>query len=396
MGTNLDLALFSTPLATYLEDMDREMKRQSVIDDNDDDVASTSSPRDITKNEHASVQRNDSKHSNDSNEDSAGDESGDENKNENKRDARSLRVTEIPLRSVKLGALLGRGAFGAVYIGAWNKRAVAVKKMHAGSAGIRTSDLKSFAREVTVLSTLKHPKIVRLYGACLKPPQLCIVEELVDGGSLHALLHVTKREMTLEDVLRVALDVGQAMEYLHAKRIVHRDLKSHNVLLYAHGAKVCDFGIARALERTLLMSNATKSNNSATICGATSNGTTAGTPAYMAPELFHGDAAAMTTACDVYSYSVLLWEMLAREIPWDWCANHMQIIFAVAIQSQRLPLDTHETFKRTNAEMRSLVDDVIVRCWQAEPCARPDFIEVNHTVERLLRRSLEAHKGDLA
>jgi len=198
---------------------------------------------------------------------------------------------------------------------------------------------------------------------------------------LHALLHQDKQyDVSLDDVVRIALDVAQAMAYLHSRSIVHRDLKSHNVLLNGRGAKVADFGIARALERTLLSAGGSATN------AATSAGT-AGTPAYMAPELFHGDADAVTTKCDVFSFSVLLWELLARTIPWEWFANHMQIIFAVAIQSQRLPLDA-PSFARDDVVVRVLVDDVIVPSWQTAPDARPDFTELIVVLTEALRELL--------
>lgn len=298
----------------------------------------------------------------------------------------SPKVLEINLNSLKLERLMGQGAFGAVYAARWNKRVVAVKKLHAVTTSSK-SDMKSFVREVAVLSSIRHPKIIRMFGACLKLPQLCIVEELMERGSLHDFLHgpttSRRRELSVEETLRIAMDVAQAMEYLHFNAIVHRDLKSHNVLLHQDGAKVCDFGIARALERTLLSDAATRTSASRA---------TAGTPAWMAPELFH-DEAVVTTSCDVYSFSVLIWELLARETPWDWLNNHMQIIFAVAIQSQRLPLDRHDIFTRADDdEISALVDEIMVPCWQTDPGSRPNFTDVVFALRRLLERRLRRNE----
>ena len=289
------------------------------------------------------------------------------------------RLVEIHPSNIKFGASIGKGAYGAVYAGTWNKRTVAVKKLHAIST---RSDVKTFLREVSVLSKARHPNIVQLFGACLKSPHFCIVEEMMEGGSLHARLHETKRALSDDETLRVALDVARALQYLHSKYIVHRDLKSHNVLLNARGAKVADFGIARAFEQTLLSSGTNETN-------ATKTTGVAGTPAYMPPELFQGDSSAVTTKCDVFSFSILLWEMLACEIPWHWCANHMQIIFAVAIQSQRLPLE-RAAFRRDDAATRVMIDEIIVPSWQTEPDARPDFSELHVVLKRLLSDRLEA------
>jgi serine/threonine protein kinase len=90
---------------------------------------------------------------------------------------------------VELDALLGTGAFGAVYRGRWRRaggRAVAVKMLHnVGGA----DELASFTSEVAVLSRLCHPCIVQFLGACLAPPHACMLEELVEGGSLHGFMH---------------------------------------------------------------------------------------------------------------------------------------------------------------------------------------------------------------
>ena len=95
------------------------------------------------------------------------------------------RLVEIHPSNIKFGASIGKGAYGAVYAGAWNKRTVAVKKLLAIST---RSDVKTFLREVSVLSKARHPNIVQLFGACLKSPHFCIVEEMMEGGSLHARL----------------------------------------------------------------------------------------------------------------------------------------------------------------------------------------------------------------
>ena len=221
-------------------------------------------------------------------------------------------IPQVSLHQIELGATLGQGAYGVVRAGVWRKMEndsegtvgttrrecendsdvlegtetqsegcggvlegprmnslpVAVKTLHGASPSRRA--LRAFAREVSVLSRLKHPHIVRLLGACLTPPSVCIVEELVAGGSLFAYLHdrgtsgagVEKNakkqkhptsNLTLAQTVDVCGDVASAMAYLARNGVVHRDLKTQNVLLVLScgtkriRAKVCDFGIAKAL-----------------------------------------------------------------------------------------------------------------------------------------------------
>lgn len=108
-------------------------------------------------------------------------------------------------------------------------------------------------------------------------------------------------------VLTLATDICSAMAYLHPN-VVHRDLKPQNVLLDSHGrAKVCDFGIAKFKESTFM----------------TTQNATAGTPAYMAPEMFEG--VALTEKVDVFSFGVMVWESYTGSIPWKDYDNPMQV-----------------------------------------------------------------------
>ena len=130
-------------------------------------------------------------------------------------------------------------------------------------------------------------------GANLVPPGCCIVMEQCDC-SLFERLHRRPEELSRRDSMRIAIQVAEGMRHLHTRKppIVHRDLKSHNVLLDQRGeAKLCDFGLVNTRE------------------------VTAGTPNYMAPELFLSKP--NSSAVDVFAFGVLLNEMWAREVPWD-------------------------------------------------------------------------------
>eukprot|EP00198_Chlamydomonas_reinhardtii_P012635 XP_001701972.1 mitogen activated protein kinase kinase kinase 8 [Chlamydomonas reinhardtii] len=193
-------------------------------------------------------------------------------------------------RDVVLQRRLGSGAHGTVYQGLWVGRPVAVK----------------------VLSRLSHPHIVQFFGACLAPPHVCIVEELAAAGSLHHRLHARRRGSSVK--LHPAMSYGESttprLGYFanSSPACDLLDLKPQNVLLDGSGrAKVCDFGIAKIKDRTLL----------------STRNAHAGTPAYMAPEQFEGRP--VSEKVDVYAFAMTLYECLTGEQPWRDLQNPMQV-----------------------------------------------------------------------
>lgn len=275
-------------------------------------------------------------------------------------------------QEVVLYEQLGAGAFGSVFRGEWAGRAVAVKVLQTACASTN-KELQSFQQEVAVLSRLRHPNIIAFLAACTVPPDICIIEELAEGGSLHTKLHGPsgarcRNPLPLRELLRIAIDISEALVYLHP-RIVHRDLKAQNVLLDASGrAKVCDFGIARFKDRTFI---------------STANGH-AGTPAYMAPELFDGGQ--VTEKVDVYSFGVLLWEMLTGQVPWASVPSPMQVIYYVGVLGQRPPMP-----EGCQPALRALIES----CWGESPASRPTFREILETLKGLVAEVEARGEGDL-
>ncbi|KAJ0032374.1 hypothetical protein NQD34_002455 [Periophthalmus magnuspinnatus] len=159
------------------------------------------------------------------------------------------------------------------------------------------SDVDMFCREVSILCRLNHPCIIHFVGACLDDPsQFAIVTQYISGGSLFSLLHEQKRLIDLQSKLIIAIDVAKGMEYLHnlTQPIIHRDLNSHNILLYEDGhAVVADFGESRFLQ-SVDEDNMTKQP---------------GNLRWMAPEVFT-QCTRYSVKADMFSYALCLWELL--------------------------------------------------------------------------------------
>ncbi|CAM0902103.1 unnamed protein product [Alopecurus aequalis] len=214
---------------------------------------------------------------------------------------RPLRFSSQQLRGFTQGFAqrVGSGGFGVVYKGMFpNGTPVAVKVLNS-TLGKRAEE--QFMAEVGTIGRTYHINLVRLYGFCFDAAVKALVYEYMENGSLdrHLFGSAPERAIRFDKLYEIAVGTAKAVRYLHEEcqhRIIHYDIKPENVLLGAGMApKVSDFGLARLCDRE---------DTHLTITGAR------GTPGYAAPELWM--PLPVTHKCDVYSYGMLLFEMLGR------------------------------------------------------------------------------------
>ncbi|KAF6001173.1 hypothetical protein F1559_000404 [Cyanidiococcus yangmingshanensis] len=261
---------------------------------------------------------------------------------------------DIPYDELQLGSKLGSGAFGEVFMAEWRGLVVAVKQLTRDDDGFSLETVEDFQKEMVLLSRLRHPNIVPFCGTVTRPPHLCIVLGFVSGGSLYRLIHSRRSEdgpaFTLAEIAFLSLGIAQGMLYLHSQRppVIHRDLKSPNVLIDGETGMpiVTDFGLSRSRVNTMLMTGA------------------AGTPEWMAPEVMRHEA--VDEKSDVWSYGVIVWELITGEKPWS-NEHPIQVIYRVAQRGDRLypPRETDEGLK-------SLLDG----CFRRRSQQRPDFEDI--------------------
>uniref|UniRef100_A0A669PLU0 Serine/threonine-protein kinase TNNI3K n=1 Tax=Phasianus colchicus TaxID=9054 RepID=A0A669PLU0_PHACC len=266
----------------------------------------------------------------------------------------------LQLSEIEFHEIIGSGSFGKVYKGRCRNKIVAIKRYRANTYCSK-SDVDMFCREVSILCRLNHPCVIQFVGACLDDPsQFAIVTQYISGGSLFSLLHEQKRTLDLQSKLIIAVDVAKGMEYLHnlTQPIIHRDLNSHNILLYEDGhAVVADFGESRFLQ-SLDEDNMTKQP---------------GNLRWMAPEVFT-QCTRYTIKADVFSYALCLWELLTGEIPFA----HLKPAAAAADMAY------HHIRPPIGYSIPKPICALLMRGWNACPEGRPEFSEVVTKLEECL------------
>ena len=278
---------------------------------------------------------------------------------------------EIPYSELTYQAELGKGGFGKVYSGTWRGYTVAIKQLtYQGLSKRGQESLLSEAAKMVQL-TVRDPdaRIVRIYGVCTEPSHYGLVMELMPKGSLFHLLQNKGQDLPWSIRWNIATDMAHGLTLIHDEKMLHRDLKSLNVLLDGNlRAKISDFGLADVKDET-------KTTTS------TLGGSAVGTVSWMAPEIF-GIKPKYSERSDIYAYGVVMWELAACQLPY-------KVVDASEIRQAVKDGEREEIPAATPPKFAAL----IARCWAQRTETRPASREIVLELEGLRKQGLFGNPG---
>ncbi|KAF0698098.1 Aste57867_11266 [Aphanomyces stellatus] len=275
---------------------------------------------------------------------------------ENRLNMQDLVIVRIDAKDVVLNTILGSGAFADVWLGTYRGELVAIKKLHPRTV-VTVLQLQSFVDEIKLMIQFKSIHIVKLIGACWTCPRtLKCIMELMDGGDLRSYLAVhNHREFTWSDKYIHIHSIIEGLVYLHSRNIVHRDLKSRNILLDSiKGTKLTDFGISKDEKQMMTMG--------------------VGTTRWMAPEVLRENH--YTVAADIFSFGMILFEFDAHQIPYHDLKNSIngQLMTELAISNQVASGTLRPTF---STQIPAWLRAIAVQCLGHNPDERPTALELS-------------------
>ncbi|KAL5976978.1 hypothetical protein ACLOJK_021316 [Asimina triloba] len=261
---------------------------------------------------------------------------------------------------------IGSGTYGIVYYGKWKGSEVAIKRIKPscfmGTKHVQDRLVEDFWKEATLLSQLHHPNVVSFCGVVTDGPpnSLAMITEYMVNGSLKQVLQKKHRTIDRRKRLIIAMDAALGMNYLHEENIVHFDLKSHNLLVNVRDpqrpvCKIGDFGLAKEKQNTFVSAGAR------------------GTLPWMAPELLKSNRNLVTEKVDVFSFGIVMWEILTGKSPYAGMSSG-KIKDGVVMDYLRPEIPS-----RCDPAWRSLM----TRCWSSHPPMRPSFAEIARELQAI-------------
>ncbi|XP_063050010.1 kinase suppressor of Ras 2 [Engraulis encrasicolus] len=288
-----------------------------------------------------------------------------------------LQEWDIPLEQLEMGELIGKGRFGLVYRGRWHGEvAVRLIDIERDNEG----QLKAFKREVMAYRNTRHENVVLFMGACMSPPHLAIITSLCKGRTLYSVVRDAKVILDVNKTRQIAQEMVKGMGYLHAKGIIHKDMKSKNVFYDNGKIVITDFGLF-------------------TISGVLQGGSRrqdklcipSGWLCHLAPEIVRQlspdteeDKLPFSKQSDVFAFGTIWYELHAREWPFK-----SQPAEALIWQ-----VGTGLKPNLTQLGMGKEISDILMFCWAHEQEERPSFSKLVELLEKLPKRNRRlSHPG---
>ncbi|GBG25058.1 Protein kinase, putative [Hondaea fermentalgiana] len=274
----------------------------------------------------------------------------------------TMQRLRIDPKNLQVLDFVGRGAMGEVFEAMYLEAPVAFKMLPG--AMLNKKNCIQFITEVKILKGLRHPNIVQLMGVTWEreSEMVGMVLELMSRGSLRSVLSDRRMLLTWEDPkAKLAIDIAKGMAFLHGQGLIHRDLKTDNILVSStFTGKVSDFGTSKQIKE---------------FCS-----TPVGTPFWRAPEVIRAEK--YDRKADVYSYALLLLEIHTQLNPFETMSQMeaMEFPHRVAHEKYRLPLPAD-----LPSDLRSLISD----CWHENPKQRPPFTIIRRRLQRYLTKISE-------
>lgn len=252
----------------------------------------------------------------------------------------------VPYFELIFDKKLGVGSFGQIYLGRWRGQVTVIKNIEGV---VSEEDRAQFIREVQIMSQCRDKHITQFYGASLEPGRACLLMEHMEKGSLYQIL---EKSLPFSLQQQMALEIARGLQYLHARDILHRDLKSANILVNAENhVKLSGFGLsktrARSVKTSQRKSEATR---------------------WLAPECF--SPGTYTPQSDIYSYGVILWELMTCKRP-----------YADATEDE-IPARTLEGKRDSLADISEPYMTIIKECWSVDPAKRPTLSHIIDIIEK--------------
>ncbi|XP_071753830.1 kinase suppressor of Ras 2 isoform X2 [Centroberyx gerrardi] len=287
-----------------------------------------------------------------------------------------LQEWDIPFEQLEIGEMIGKGRFGQVFHGRWH-----------GEVAIRLIDierdnedqLKAFKREVMAYRNTRHENVVLFMGACMSPPHLAIITSLCKGRTLYSVVRDAKVVLDVNKTRQIAQEMVKGMGYLHAKGILHKDMKSKNVFYDNGKVVITDFGLF-------------------TISGVLQAGRRedklripSGWLCHLAPEIIQQlspeteeDKLPFSKQSDVFAFGTIWYELHARE--WPYKSQPAEVIIWQIGSGMKPNL--------TQTGMGKEISDILLLCWAYKQEERPSFSKLVDLLEKLPKRNRRlSHPG---